>query len=196
MIDFTTPDASLRHAKAAADQGIAHVIGATGFSDEHDQKINALAKTIPIVKSGNMSVGVNILTALVERAAQALNLDYDIEITEAHHRAKRDAPSGTALMLGEAVARGRGVSLGEKAAGLTGSRDGARKAGDIGFSVIRGGGIVGEHEVAFAGADEIVKFSHHAINRGLFAKGAVAAAHWAVDKPPGLYSMRDVLDLG
>ncbi len=196
MIDFTTPDASLLHAKAAADQGIAHVIGATGFSPENEQAIADLAQTIPIVKSGNMSVGVNILTALVERAARALNDDYDIEITEAHHRAKRDAPSGTALMLGDAAARGRGVNLGEKAVGVTGPRGGTRKTGDIGFAVIRGGGIVGEHEVAFAGADEIVKFSHHAIDRGLFAKGAVAAARWAVGKPPGLYSMRDVLDLG
>ncbi|MEM9618408.1 MAG: 4-hydroxy-tetrahydrodipicolinate reductase [Pseudomonadota bacterium] len=196
MIDFTTPEASLGHAKAAADLGVAHVIGATGFSPENEAAIAEMAKAIPIVKSGNMSVGVNILTALVEQAARALSDDYDVEITEAHHRAKLDAPSGTALMLGEAAARGRSVDFAEKAAGMAGPRSGERKTGDIGFAVVRGGGIVGEHEVAFAGADEVVTLSHRAIDRGLFAKGAVAAARWAVGKPPGLYSMRDVLGLG
>lgn len=196
MIDFTTPDASLGHAKAAAELGVAHVIGTTGFTPDLDAEIAEIAKTIPVVKSGNMSLGVNILTALVERAAKALGDDYDIEITEAHHRLKRDAPSGTALMLGAAAARGRGVDLEGKAAGITGGRSGERKPGDIGFAVIRGGGIVGEHSVAFAGADEVLTLSHSAIDRGLFAKGAVAAARWAVGKPPGLYSMRDVLGLG
>ena len=195
LIDFTAPAASLANAKAAAETGAAHIIGTTGFSDAEDAEITALAEKIAIVKSGNMSVGVNLLMALVEDAARALNDDYDIEITEAHHRAKVDAPSGTALMLGRAAASGRGVDLGEKSAGMAGDRSGERRAGDIGFSVIRGGGIVGDHHVAFAGAEEVITLSHSAIDRGLFAKGAVAAARWAIGKPPGLYTMRDVLGL-
>lgn len=195
LIDFTTPKASVAHAKAAAAAGAAHIIGATGFSAEENAEIAALAETIAIVKSGNMSVGVNLLMALVEDAAQALGDAYDIEITEAHHGAKVDAPSGTALMLGAAAARGRGVRLEDKAAGIDGPRTGKRKAGDIGFSVSRGGGIIGEHSVLFAGAQEVITLSHSAIDRGLFAKGAVAAAQWAIGKPPGLYSMRDVLGL-
>ena len=162
-------------------------------SAESGLAIAEAAKTIPIVKSGNMSVGVNVLMALVEAGAKALSDDYDIEIFEAHHRAKVDAPSGTALMLGAAAARGRGVDLGAKRA--SGERAGERKTGDIGFSVSRGGGIVGEHRVSFAGAQEVITLSHSAIDRGLFAKGAVAAARWAMGKPPGLYSMRDVLGL-
>jgi len=195
LIDFTTPKASIAHAKAAAAAGAAHIIGATGFSAEENAEIAALAETIAIVKSGNMSVGVNLLMALVEDAAQALGDAYDIEITEAHHGAKVDAPSGTALMLGSAAARGRGVRLEDKAAGIDGPRAGKRKVGDIGFSVSRGGGIIGEHSVLFAGAQEVITLSHSAIDRGLFAKGAVAAAQWAIGKPPGLYSMRDVLGL-
>ncbi|MHA7871354.1 MAG: 4-hydroxy-tetrahydrodipicolinate reductase [Hyphococcus sp.] len=195
LIDFTTPAASVTNARAAATAGVAHVIGTTGLSAAEEQEIAALAGAIPIVKSGNMSVGINILTALVERAARVLSDDYDIEIFEAHHRFKADAPSGTALMLGHAAARGRGVDFADKAAGMTDARAGARRPGDIGFSVFRGGGVVGDHEVAFAGADEVVRLSHHAIDRGLFARGAVAAAQWAIGKPPGLYSMRDVLGL-
>ena len=196
MIDFTAPAASVANARAAAEKGVAHVIGTTGFSGEEEAEIASLAEKTAIVKSGNMSVGVNLLTALVEAAAKALPDDYDIEISEAHHRAKVDALSGTALMLGSAAARGRGVDLGEKSAGMTGNRTGERRAGDIGFSVTRGGGIVGEHEVMFAGPQEVITLSHSAIDRGLFAKGAVAAARWAIGKPPGLYSMRDVLGLG
>ena len=193
VIDFTTPAASLGHAQAAAEKGVAHVIGTTGFSAEEEAALAALAKTIPIVKSGNMSLGVNLLTALVERAAAALGEDYDIEIFEAHHRHKVDAPSGTALMLGKAAAAGRGVSLKDKTPDP--SRAGARAAGDIGFSVFRGGGVVGEHKVSFAGADEVITLSHSAIDRALFARGAVTAAQWAIGKAPGLYSMRDVLGL-
>ncbi len=195
MIDFTAPGASVDNAKAAAEQGVAHVIGTTGFSTAEEAEIADIARRIAVVKSGNMSVGVNVLTALVEAAAKALSKDYDIEITEAHHRLKVDAPSGTALMLGRAAARGRGADFEKKAAGMTGSRAGQRKEGDIGFAVIRGGGVIGEHEVAFAGAQEVIRLSHSAIDRGLFAKGAVAAAKWAIGKPPGLYSMRDVLGL-
>lgn len=193
LIDFTAPAASVENAKAAAEHGVAHVIGTTGFSADDEAAIAAAAKTVPVVKSGNMSVGVNILTALVEKAAAALGEEYDIEVFEAHHRAKVDAPSGTALMLGAAAARGRGVDFEQKRAAA--DRKGAREAGDIGFSVMRGGGVVGEHRVAFAGMQEVIALSHSAIDRGLFAKGAVAAARWAIGKPPGLYTMRDVLGL-
>lgn len=193
LIDFTAPAASVGNARAAARLGVAHVIGTTGFSAADEEAIAAASKEIAIVKSGNMSVGVNVLTALVEAAAKVLNEDYDIEIVEAHHRAKVDAPSGTALMLGRAAARGRDVDF--DARKDVGERQGARQAGDIGFAVLRGGGIVGEHRVAFAGMQEVITLSHSAIDRGLFAKGAVAAARWAIGKPPGLYSMRDVLGL-
>lgn len=193
LIDFTAPAASVQNVKAAAERGVAHVIGTTGFSAADEAAIAEAAKAIPVVKSGNMSVGVNILTALVETAAAALGDEYDIEVFEAHHRAKLDAPSGTALMLGAAAARGRGADFEKKRAGA--DRKGAREAGAIGFSVMRGGGIVGEHKVAFAGMQEVITLSHSAIDRGLFAKGAVAAARWAIGKPPGLYSMRDVLGL-
>ncbi len=195
LIDFTSPGASVENARAAAAAGVAHVIGTTGFSDADDAAIAEAAEKTPIVKSGNMSLGVNLLAALVEDAARRLDDNFDIEIFEAHHRAKADAPSGTALMLGAAAARGRGVDLGEKAAGMAGSRAGARKAGDIGFSVFRGGGVVGEHTVSFAAMEEVISLSHTAIDRTLFARGAVAAARWAAGRAPGLYSMRDVLGL-
>ena len=196
LIDFTAPEVSVANAKAAADIGVAHIIGTTGFSSADDDEIKSLSSRIPIVKSGNMSLGVNLLTALVEEAAKILGEDYDIEIFDAHHRNKIDAPSGTALMLGRAVASARGITLEDNASGLSGAREGARKKGDIGFAVSRGGGVVGEHHVSFTGAQEIVTLSHKAIDRALFAAGAVAAAQWAVGKAPGLYSMRDVLGLG
>lgn len=195
LIDFTSPAASVENARAAVGAGVAHVIGTTGFSADDDAAIARAAEKTPIVRSGNMSLGVNLLSALVEDAARRLDENFDIEITEAHHRAKTDAPSGTALMLGEAAARGRGVDLDEKAAGMAGSRAGERKAGDIGFSVFRGGGVIGEHTVSFAAMEEVISLSHTAIDRALFARGAVAAARWAAGKPPGLYSMRDVLGL-
>jgi 4-hydroxy-tetrahydrodipicolinate reductase len=193
LIDFTAPQASLANARAAAAAGVPHIIGTTGFSPEEETEIAALATENAIVKSGNMSLGVNLLAALVKEAAARLGPDYDIEIVEAHHRDKVDAPSGTALMLAAAAARARGVDL-KKAAIRT--RDGAvgpRPAGAIGFASIRGGGVVGDHEVLFAGPEEVLALSHRAIDRGLFARGAVAAAKWAVGKPPGLYSMTDVL---
>jgi len=164
------------------------------LSDEDEAAIAEAAKTVAIVKSGNMSVGVNVLTALVEHAARTLDESFDIESFEAHHRAKADAPSGTALMLGRAAAKGRGFELEDLKAAA--DRSGVRKTGDIGFSVFRGGGVVGEHRVSFASMQEVIALSHSAIDRGLFAKGAVAAARWAVKQPPGLYSMRDVLGLG
>lgn len=194
VIDFTTPAASVENARAAADAGVALVVGTTGFDDEAEAAIAETAQKTAIVKSGNMSLGVNVLAALVEQAATRLDDSFDIEIFEAHHRAKVDAPSGTALMLGAAAARGRDVDLEAKSAGMAGSdRSGARKSGDIGFSVFRGGGVVGEHKVAFAAMDEVITLSHSAIDRALFARGAVAAARWAIGKPAGLYSMRDVL---
>ena len=194
LIDFTAPAATVQNVRAAAAKGVAHIIGTDGFSSADEAAIAEAAKTIPVVKSGNMSVGVNVLTALVQQAAKALGEDYDIEVFEAHHRAKVDAPSGTALMLGAAAANGRGAGLADRMA--AGDRKGERRPGDIGFSVMRGGGIVGEHRVSFAGLQEVITLSHSAIDRGLFAKGAVAGARWAVGKPPGLYSMRDVLGLG
>ncbi|MEL7491874.1 MAG: 4-hydroxy-tetrahydrodipicolinate reductase [Pseudomonadota bacterium] len=190
IIDFTSPAASLALAEAAAAAGAAHVMASTGFSADEDAAVAALAQKVPIVKSGNMSLGVNLLCALVEKAARALDDRYDIEITEAHHRRKVDAPSGTALMLADAAATGRGVSLKAHAAH---DRRGARVIGDIGFAVSRGGGVVGDHDVAFAGDREVVAFSHRAIDRGLFADGALTAARWVHGRAPGLYSMRDVL---
>lgn len=195
LIDFTAPAVSVANAEAAAAANVAHIIGTTGFSGADEDAIARAAEKTAIVKSGNMSLGVNLLSALVEDAARRLDDNFDIEIFEAHHRAKVDAPSGTAIMLGEAAARGRGVSLADKAAGMAGPRTGARKAGDIGFSVFRGGGVVGKHTVSFAAMEEVISLSHTAIDRALFARGAVAAARWAVGKPPGLYSMRDVLGL-
>lgn len=195
-IDFTAPSASVGIARAAAAAKVALVIGATGFDEAQEAEIAALAKKIPIVKSGNMSLGVNLLAALVEEAARKLSDDYDIEIVEAHHRAKVDAPSGTALMLGRAAAAGRGCNLDARAVRARDGVAGPRRAGDIGFAVVRGGGIIGEHQVLFAGSQEVIALSHSAIDRSLFARGAVAAAKWAVGKPAGLYSMRDVLGVG
>lgn len=195
MIDFTAPAASVGNARAAAAAGAALVLGTTGLSVDEEREVVDHARHIPIVRSGNMSLGVNLLAALVEQAAQRLSDDYDIEIVEAHHRDKVDAPSGTALMLGRAAAAGRGVDLAQRSVHGRESAAGARKAGDIGFAVIRGGGIIGEHDVIFAGSQEVIRLSHSAIDRGLFARGAVAAATWAIGKPPGLYSMRDVLGL-
>ena len=195
MIDFTAPAASVENVRAAADAGLAHIIGTTGFSDAQEAAIAEAAQKTAIVKSGNMSLGVNLLTALVEDAARHLDDNFDIEISEAHHRRKVDAPSGTALMLGAAAARGRGVDFASKSVGQDTGRAGERKPGDIGFAVMRGGGIVGDHDVSFAADGEVLTLSHRAIDRGLFAKGAVTAAIWAADKAPGLYTMRDVLGL-
>lgn len=195
LIDFTAPAASLTHARAAALVGVPAVIGATGFSPAEVLEIEALAADIPIVKSGNMSIGATLLAALVRRAAALLDEEFDIEILEAHHRKKADAPSGTALLLGRAAAEGRGVALDDAAVRVRDGATGERPPGAIGFAVIRGGGIIGDHEVIFAGAEEILTLSHRALGRGLFAKGALAAAKWAADKAPGLYSMMDVLDL-
>jgi 4-hydroxy-tetrahydrodipicolinate reductase len=195
IVDFSTPEASCALAKAAAAHGgPALVVGSTGFAAGQDRVVSAAAKIIPIVRAGNFSLGVNILTGLVAQAARMLDADdFDIEVSEAHHRRKVDAPSGTALMLGEAAAKGRGVDLAKVSERGRDGITGARKRGAIGFSVLRGGGIVGEHSVMFAADDEIITLSHSARDRSLFARGAVKAAQWAAGRPPGLYDMQDVL---
>jgi 4-hydroxy-tetrahydrodipicolinate reductase len=195
IVDFTGGAASGALAeRAAANGGPALVIGSTGFSDEDLAKVEAAAGRLAVVKSGNFSLGVNVLTGLVRQAAAALKArDYDIEIFEAHHRRKVDAPSGTALMLGEAAAQGRGRPLKEAQVRARDGLTGPRTEGTIGFSVARGGGIVGEHSVMFAAEDEILTLSHSARDRSLFARGAVEAAAWVASRPPGLYDMQDVL---
>ncbi len=194
LIDFTAPDNSVELAALAAQARIVHVIGTTGFSADDEAKIRAASRHAVIVKSGNMSLGVTLLAALVTQAAKAL-ADYDIEIVEMHHRAKVDAPSGTALLLGEAAAAGRGVALAEKAARGRDGHTGTRKDGDIGFASLRGGTVVGEHKVILAGPGEHIELGHIAEDRAIFANGALAAARWGHGKKPGLYSMSDVLGL-
>ena len=195
IIDFSTPESSIALARTCAERGgPALVIGSTGFSEAQEVELTAAAARVAIVRSGNFSLGVNVLIGLVEQAALRLDArDWDIEVLEAHHRRKVDAPSGTALMLGEAAATGRGADLSELKSppydGLTGERE----AGRIGFASLRAGGIVGEHTVMFASEDEVVSLSHKAIDRSLFARGAVAAAAWVRKRPPGLYDMQDVL---
>ncbi len=200
IVDFTTAAASAELAKAAAERAQstgsapALVIGSTGFSQPEERVVRAAAKRVAIVKSGNFSLGVNMLIGLVNQAARALpGADYDIEVFEAHHKRKIDAPSGTALMLGHAAAAGRGQALDEVRARSREGITGERKAGEIGFSVMRGGGIVGEHSVVFAAEDEILTLAHSARDRGLFARGAVEAAVWVGGRAPGLYDMQDVL---
>jgi 4-hydroxy-tetrahydrodipicolinate reductase len=171
------------------------VIGSTGFSDAQEAEVAAAAARVPIVKSGNYSLGVNLLLGLVRQAAKALPAAYDIEVFEAHHKRKVDAPSGTALMLGEAAAEGRGEQLKDVEVRARDGITGARIEGQIGFSVLRAGGIVGEHSVIFAAEDEIVTLSHSARDRSLFARGAVEAAAWLAGKPAGLYDMQDVLGI-
>jgi 4-hydroxy-tetrahydrodipicolinate reductase len=196
VLDFTAPAATVEFAGYAAQARIAHIIGTTGCTPEDDAKIAAAARHATIVKSGNMSLGVNLLAALVEQAAKALGPeDFDIEVLEMHHRHKVDAPSGTALLLGEAAARGRDIGLRENSVRVRDGVTGARVAGTIGFATLRGGSVIGEHSVIFAGGGERIVLSHHAEDRSLFASGAVKAALWAQGRKPGLYSMRDVLGL-
>ncbi|WP_374513429.1 4-hydroxy-tetrahydrodipicolinate reductase [Brevundimonas sp.] len=195
IIDFSTAEASVELARTcAARGGPALVIGSTGLSPEQEDEILKASEKIAIVRSGNFSLGVNILIGLVQHAAQRLDAaEWDIEIAEAHHRRKVDAPSGTALMLGEAAAEGRGEDLPDLRAAPWDGITGPRPEGKIGFSSIRAGGIVGEHTVMFASEDEVLTLSHSAIDRSLFAKGAVAAAAWVRSRKPGLYDMQDVL---
>lgn len=195
IIDFTVPAATLALVELSAQARIVHVIGTTGINEEGEAKIRAAARHARIVKSGNMSLGVNLLASLVRKVAATLGEDYDIEIVEMHHKHKIDAPSGTALMLGEAAAQGRGVSLRERAVRSRDGHTGARTSGDIGFATLRGGSVVGEHTVMFAGETERIELTHKASSREMFARGAVRAALWGFDKKPGLYSMNDVLGL-
>jgi len=196
IIDFTAPSATVEHAELAAKVGIVHIIGTTGFSADDEAKIAEAAKRAVIVKSGNMSLGVNLLAALVKRVARTLDEDFDIEVVEMHHNKKVDAPSGTALLLGEAAAEGRGIDLEKASVRSRDGHTGARKAGDIGFATLRGGTVVGDHTVIFAGTAERLELAHRAEDRMIFARGAVKAALWAHGKKPGLYSMADVLGLG
>ena len=197
VIDFTAPEASAALAEVcAARGGPAMVIGTTGLDPAQEARIVAAAERVAVVRSGNFSLGVNLLLGLVRRAAAALPArDYDLEILEAHHRRKADAPSGTALMLGEAAAAGRGVSLPEVAVRVRDGLTGARPEGAIGFAVLRAGGIVGDHSVVLAAEDEVLTLSHSARDRGLFARGALRAAAWVAGRAPGLYGMDDVLEL-
>ncbi|MEX0859367.1 MAG: 4-hydroxy-tetrahydrodipicolinate reductase [Cucumibacter sp.] len=196
IIDFTAPASSVALAKFAASRSLVHVIGTTGFDARQLAAIKRAAKRARIVKTGNMSMGVNLLVALVERAAAALGNAYDIEILEIHHRQKVDAPSGTALMLGEAAANGRKISLAKSSVRARDGITGARRQGTIGFASLRGGTVVGEHRVILAGPGERIEMTHIAEDRSIYANGALAAALWARDQAPGFYSMADVLGLG
>ncbi len=195
ILDFTAPAATVEFAALAAQARAVHVIGTTGLSDADLKKLNAASHHAVIIRAGNMSLGVNLLVKLAKLTAAALDEDFDIEIVEAHHNRKVDAPSGTALMLGEAAAEGRGVSLRDVSDRGRDGLTGARKRGDIGFVSIRGGDIVGEHDVVFAAAGERVILRHIATDRSLFAKGALRAALWGQDRKPGEYDMFDVLGL-
>jgi 4-hydroxy-tetrahydrodipicolinate reductase len=196
ILDFTVPGATIANVAIAAQRGIVHVIGTTGLSASDEAVIRSVASRAIVVKSGNMSLGVNLLAALVKRVAQSLDEGFDIEILEMHHKAKIDAPSGTAMMLGEAAAAGRQVSLDQRSARGRDGVTGARRPGDIGFASLRGGTAAGDHSVIFAGPHERIVLSHHAEDRILFAHGALKAALWAHGKKPGFYTMADVLGLG
>jgi 4-hydroxy-tetrahydrodipicolinate reductase len=193
VIDFTAPANTVELAALAAQARIVHVIGTTGLAPEDIKKIDAAARHAVIVRSGNMSLGVNLLAGLVERVAATLGADYDVEILEMHHRMKVDAPSGTALLFGEAAAKGRGIDLAGHMQRARDGHTGARKSGDIGFASLRGGTVVGDHSVIFAGPGERIELVHKAEDRGIFARGAVRAALWGHGRKPGHYSMADVL---
>lgn len=196
ILDFTVPAATIANVAIAAQRGLVHIIGTTGLSASDDAVIKSVTSRATVVKSGNMSLGINLLAALVKRVAQSLDENFDIEILEMHHRGKIDAPSGTALMLGEAVAAGRRIALEKHSVRGRDGLTGARRAGDIGFASLRGGTAAGDHSVIFAGPSERITLSHHAEDRVLFAHGALKAALWARGKQPGFYTMADVLGLG
>jgi 4-hydroxy-tetrahydrodipicolinate reductase len=196
ILDFTSPNATVAFSVLAAQARAVHIVGTTGLSDNHLEALHAAARHTVVMQSGNMSLGVNLLAVLVEQAAKSLAASgWDIEIAEMHHKHKVDAPSGTALMLGEAAARGREINLSENSVRSRDGHTGARTEGSIGFATLRGGSVVGEHAVLFAGEGETVELSHRAIDRTIFARGAVHAALWGQGKKPGYYSMRDVLGL-
>jgi 4-hydroxy-tetrahydrodipicolinate reductase len=195
VIDFTAPAATVEFAALAAQARAVHVIGTTGLEAAHLAKIDAAARHAVIVRAGNMSLGVNLLVRLTQKIAAALDEDWDVEIVEAHHRMKVDAPSGTALMLGKAAAEGRGVALEDVTDSGRHGITGARKRGDIGFAAVRGGDVVGEHDVIFAADGERVVLRHIATDRAIFARGALRAALWGQGQKPGQYDMMDVLGL-
>lgn len=195
VLDFTTPKATVAFVGLAAQARIVHVIGTTGLYAQDQAKIEAAARHATIVKAGNMSLGVNLLAGLTTRVACTLGPEFDIEILELHHRHKRDAPSGTALLLGEAAASGRNIALKDHSARARDGDVGPRRDGDIGFAILRGGDVVGEHKVIFAGPGERIELAHIATDRSIFAQGAIRAALWARGQGPGLYSMHDVLGL-
>jgi len=195
VIDFTRPEATIAHAELAAQARAVHVIGTTGLSPDQEAALRRAAHHTALVWAPNMSLGVNLLLALAEQVAAALDESFDIEILEMHHRAKVDAPSGTALALGQAAARGRAVALDAVAVRARDGHTGPRPEGAIGFATLRGGDVVGDHMVIFAGEGERLELSHKAGSRRIFARGAVRAARWARCRAPGLYSMRDVLGL-
>jgi 4-hydroxy-tetrahydrodipicolinate reductase len=196
VVDFTVPAATVAHARLAAQAQVPMVIGTTGLSEADRAAIADAARSVPIVQAANTSLGVTLLSALVEQVARTLGPEFDIEIVEMHHRRKVDAPSGTALALGEAAARGRAVDLAARSVRSRDGHTGARVAGDIGFATLRGGDVVGEHTVIFAGEAERIELVHKATDRAVFAHGAVRAAAWVRTQAPGLYGMRDVLGLG
>jgi len=195
ILDFTTPRSTVEFAALAANARIVHVIGTTGLKEADEAHIAAAARHAPIVKAGNMSLGVNLLAAITRRVGAALDEDFDIEIVEMHHKDKVDAPSGTALMLGAAAAQGRGINLADRSVRGRDGITGPRRRGDIGFASLRGGSVVGDHRVIFAGPGERIELAHLAWDRSIFARGAVKALLWGRGRPPGLYSMADVLGL-
>jgi 4-hydroxy-tetrahydrodipicolinate reductase len=196
LIDFTRPEGTLKHLRVCVEHRVRAVIGTTGFDEAKRRQIEEAARSVPVVFSPNMSVGVNVAFRLVELAARMLSEDFDVEIIEAHHRHKVDAPSGTALRLGELVANAQGRTLHEVAVHTRHGLNGARPSGGIGFSVIRGGDLVGEHTVMFAGAGERIEITHRASSRMTYALGSLRAARFLAQREPGLYDMRDVLGLG
>ncbi len=195
VVDFTQPDATRSHARLAGETGTALIIGTTGLEAQHMEALKVASEKATVVQAANMSAGVNLLLELTEQVAAVLGPDYDIEITEMHHRHKVDAPSGTALALGAAAAKGRGVDLDKISQRVRDGKTGERNPGDIGFAVMRGGDVAGEHTVVFAGDGERVELTHKANDRAIFARGAVRAALWTKARGAGLYSMRDVLGL-
>ena len=195
VIEFTTSEATATHAAQAAGLGKAMVIGTTGLSIEEGENVRKAACKVPIVWAPNMSLGINLLLGLVEDVARRLGPDWDIEIMEMHHRGKVDAPSGTALALGRAVATGREVEFEEVQQRGRDGITGPRRIGDIGFAALRGGDAVGDHHVVFAGAGERLELTHRATSRSIYAKGALQAARWVVGRPPGLYGLKEVLGL-
>ncbi len=195
VIDFTVPAATVAHARIAAERGVSMVIGTTGLNPEQTAAIHDCAKRVPIMWAANMSLGINVLLALVEKTASLLDPSYDIEIVEMHHRHKIDAPSGTALALGRSAAAGRKVKLEDVWRKTRDGHTGARPVGEIGFATLRGGEEVGVHTVMFAAAGERLELSHRSFSRETYASGAVRAALWLKDKKPGLYGMKDVLGL-